>query len=84
MAWQVGVLSLKFPLVSFQEKSETAYETLLALVKEQIGSSATLDKQTKNKQNEHAKNMSFTVSHAFLNLYLNIYLIVMVTYYNYY
>ncbi|WAR27954.1 PATS1-like protein [Mya arenaria] len=56
---EVGVLSLKYPLVSFQEKSDTAYENLLALVRQEIESQGPT-KEQKNAQNDETKNMSFT------------------------
>lgn len=59
---QVGVLSLKYPMVSFQEQSDTAYERLLTLVQELLPSDSKLSKEEKNKENEKTKNMSFVVS----------------------
>ena len=59
---QVGVLSLGYPLVSFQEKSESAHETLLSLVNEELDrQSEPTMKEIKNKQNEEHKNLSFQV-----------------------
>ena len=60
--FKVGVLSSNFPLVSFQEKSETAHETLLNYVKQELAKqSGPSTKDIKNKQNEEHKNLSFQV-----------------------
>lgn len=60
--FQVGVLSLRYPIVSFQEKSETAYSNLLALVKERLeGDDTEKEKERKNRQNNEHKNLSFQV-----------------------
>ncbi|KAL4228297.1 hypothetical protein ACF0H5_013728 [Mactra antiquata] len=55
---EVGVLSLRYPIVSFQEKSETAYSTLLSLIKDQMKNDET-QKNKKIGQNDEHKNMSF-------------------------
>ncbi|KAL3867198.1 hypothetical protein ACJMK2_044420, partial [Sinanodonta woodiana] len=61
-ASEIGVLSLNYPIVNFQEKSDTAHERLLQLVREQLSShmeeEASL-KEKKNKINEEQKNLSF-------------------------
>jgi hypothetical protein len=56
--------------VSFQEKSETAYSSLLALVKEKLdeGDSETA-KDNKNKQNKEHKNLSFQVTFHSPNIF---------------
>ncbi|KAH3812974.1 hypothetical protein DPMN_141417, partial [Dreissena polymorpha] len=56
---EVGVLSLKYPLVSFQEKSEMAYTKLVELVSAELNHEP-VTKQQKNKQNEETKNLSFS------------------------
>ena len=55
-------MSLRYPIVSFQEKSEMAYSNLLAMVKEKLsdGDTETV-KDKKNKQNKEHKNLSFQV-----------------------
>ncbi|XP_053405100.1 uncharacterized protein LOC123566493 [Mercenaria mercenaria] len=59
-ASEVGVLSLRYPIVSFQEKSETAYSTLLSMVKEKLSvDDPETEKDRKNKQNNEHKNLSF-------------------------
>ena len=58
--FQIGVLSLSYPIVSFQEKSDTVYENLLKLVQENMSTGET-DKERKNKLNEQHKNLSFQV-----------------------
>ena len=55
------MLSLKYPLVSFQEKSEMAYTKLVELVSAELNHEP-VTKQQKNKQNEETKNLSFSVS----------------------
>ena len=60
--FQVGVLSLRYPVVSFQEKSETAYDKLLEVVQDLLKDDDGTTKDDKNKENEKTKNMSFTVS----------------------
>lgn len=56
------MLSLRYPVVSFQEKSDTAYEKLLETVKGQLKDDPIMSKEDKNKENEKTKNMSFMVS----------------------
>lgn len=60
--FQVGVLSLRYPVVSFQEKSDTAYEKLLEIVQGLLKNDPSMSKDDKNKENEKTKNMSFLVS----------------------
>ena len=57
------MLSLQLPLVSFQEKSETAKEKLVQLVTEQLPSEdeGQKDKADKDDSNQALKNTSFQV-----------------------
>ncbi|KAH9524593.1 hypothetical protein Btru_027277, partial [Bulinus truncatus] len=63
---ELGVMSLKFPLVSFQEKSDSSMEKLLKLVKYHISKSRNktkkernLDKTEKNKALVEQQRLSF-------------------------
>ena len=55
--------------MSFQEKSESAHETLLSLVNEELDrQSEPSMKEIKNKQNEEHKNLSFQVGNLGVRL----------------
>ncbi|KAL3867179.1 hypothetical protein ACJMK2_044417, partial [Sinanodonta woodiana] len=59
-ASEIGVLSLNYPIVNFQEKSDTAHERLLQLVREQLSSHMEEEASLKEKKiNEEQKNLSF-------------------------
>ncbi|KAL5004316.1 hypothetical protein ScPMuIL_017772 [Solemya velum] len=60
-ATEVGILSLGYPLISFQEKSETALEKLFLASKSKLQSFKGDDEEEKKKtaSNEQLKNLSF-------------------------
>ncbi|XP_041374603.1 uncharacterized protein LOC121387519 [Gigantopelta aegis] len=62
-ATEIGVLSLNYPLLSFQEKFDTPSEKLYDMVKAVLSSVEVKDsektKELKNKANEDQKNLSF-------------------------
>ncbi|XP_046562629.1 LOW QUALITY PROTEIN: uncharacterized protein LOC124271531 [Haliotis rubra] len=60
-ASEIGVLSLKYPIVSFQENNQNAFDKLLSIVKETLATSTiTLTpKQKLDKTNEQQKDLSY-------------------------
>ncbi|XP_067667740.1 uncharacterized protein [Haliotis asinina] len=63
-AWrasEIGVLSLKYPIVSFQENNQNAFDKLLSIVKETLATSTITftPKQKMDKTNEQQKDLSY-------------------------
>ncbi|XP_048259206.1 uncharacterized protein LOC124134238 [Haliotis rufescens] len=60
-ASEIGVLSLKYPIVSFQENNQNAFDKLLTIIKETLASStiALTPQQTKDKTKEEQKDLSY-------------------------
>ena len=62
-ALQVGLLSVYYPIVNFQEKTKHAKSKLLKLVQDRLGEGDDAEtlKAQKEKANERHKNLSFQV-----------------------
>lgn len=65
---QVGLLSVHYPIVNFQEKTKNAKKKLLKLVRERLGEQddAETVKAQKDQTNERNKNLSFQVIVVFI------------------
>ena len=61
--FQVGLLSVYYPIVNFQEKTKNAKKKLLKLVQERLGEGEDAEtlKAQKDQANERHKNLSFQV-----------------------
>ena len=63
ISFKVGLLSVYYPIVNFQEKTKNAKKKLLTLVRERLGEGEDAEtlKAQKEKTNERHKNLSFQV-----------------------
>ena len=63
VSFQVGLLSVHYPIVNFQEKTKNARKKLLKLVQDRLGEGEDPEtsKAQKEKTNETHKNLSFQV-----------------------